>query len=269
MEQRQPVIFLPHGAGPCFFMDWNPPGTWDGLSQWLQMIPTFLPQTPEAIVVITAHWEEKDFSLSSNPNPDLYFDYYGFPPQTYELLYEAPGNPDLAGRISAMLSRRGMSSRHDANRGWDHGTFIPLKMIFPDADIPVVQMSLKEGLDPEEHFKLGEALELLRSRNVLIIGSGMSYHNMHGFGNSSATAGSRVFTTWMSDVCMSGSVERRRELLNWKKAPYAKDCHPREEHLLPLMVCAGAAGKSPGRVDFQEEILGVCLTGIVFSDFSV
>ena len=144
---RMPTLYIPHGAGPCFFMDWNPPDTWARTAAFLRGIPDSLPAAPTAILLVTAHWLAPQPSLGSAAQPGLLFDYHGFPPHTYELSYPAPGAPALARRAAALLTDAGFAPRLDDARGYDHGSFIPLKLAFPAADVPVLQMSLLRSLD--------------------------------------------------------------------------------------------------------------------------
>ncbi len=179
----QPTLYLPHGGGPCFFMEWTrgPRDTWDRMAQWLRDVPGSLPATPTALLVVSAHWEAPVPSVTSSASPPLLYDYSGFPPSTYELQWPAPGSPDLAARVQGLLGRAGIDARADGQRGFDHGVFVPLKVAYPDPRIPTVQLSLRAGLDPAEHLAIGRALAPLRDEGVLIVGSGMSYHNMRGF----------------------------------------------------------------------------------------
>ncbi len=254
---KQPALFIPHGAGPCFFMDWNPPGIWDGMEDFLRGVGATLPQAPRAIVVVSAHWQSDDFRISAGEQPGLIYDYYGFPAHTYRLPYPAPGEPALAGRLAELLSQAGLSSQLDSERGFDHGMFIPLKLMFPQAGIPVVQLSLRADLDPAAHIAAGAALAPLREDNVLILGSGMSFHNMRAYGNPRYTRASNDFDAWLSKVIEDSPERRDVALANWAQAPAARDCHPpgEEEHLLPLMVVAGAAGSDTGRRVYSEKIL--------------
>jgi aromatic ring-opening dioxygenase catalytic subunit (LigB family) len=247
--RTQPSLFIPHGGGPCFFMDWTmgPPDTWDAMAAWLRGLAATLPQRPRAAVVISAHWEEAAFAVTSGANPPLIYDYYGFPEHTYHLAYPAPGMPELAGKIVELLSGAGLPARADAQRGFDHGVFVPFKLIFPEADIPIVQLSLHNSLDPRLHLEAGRALAALRRDNVLIVGSGMSYHNMRGFGRPQARPDSDSFDAWLSDALLQDDVkDRDRALINWEAAPLARAVHPREEHLIPLMVAAGTSGADGG-----------------------
>lgn len=164
MDDSLPTLFLPHGGGPCFFMDWNPPDTWLKLKQWLRDLGNSGGAIPKAVVVISGHWEEPEFTVTAHRCPPLIYDYYGFPEHTYQLKYDAPGSPLLAQQICELLEQAGIPARSDAQRGFDHGVFIPFKVIYPAANIPVVQLSLRAGLDPEEHQMAGRALEPLRGR---------------------------------------------------------------------------------------------------------
>lgn len=265
-SSRMPAWFIPHGAGPCFFMEWEPPGTWDGLAAFLAGFPQSLPCRPSAIVVISAHWLESSFNVTAAIRPELIHDYYGFPGHTYELDYPAAGDPELAQRITGLLHDGGLSARADTARGYDHGTFIPLKLMFPEADIPVVQLSLRGDLDPDAHLETGRLLAPLRDEGVLIIGSGMSFHNMRGYGDIRLTAPSQVFDDWLTRAVEAAPDRRRTVLRDWPRAPYAQQCHPpgHEEHLIPLLVAAGAAGEDSGHKLYSERILETQLSAFRF-----
>jgi len=172
MAQRQPTMYIPHGGGPCFFMDWDPPDTWERHRAFLAALPASLPEQPKALLVISAHWEAPVFTVQTNPAPPLLFDYYGFPQHTYKLTWPAPGNPALAARVRALLENAGFAVGEDPLRGFDHGVFVPLKVAFPKAEIPTVQLSLRADLDPSAHLAAGRALAPLRDEGVLILGSG-------------------------------------------------------------------------------------------------
>ena len=267
---KLPTIYIPHGGGPCFFMDWNPPDAWDNLAAYLRGIPDAIGQKPKALLVISGHWEETTVTVQSNSAPELLFDYGGFPPHTYELKYPAPGQPELAARVAGLLNASGINTVSDTDRGFDHGVFVPLKVAFPDADIPVVQLSLRSDLDSSIHIAMGEALQPLRDEGILIIGSGNTYHNMSVLlqamrsGGDGPIAG-RAFDRWLSDaVCNTDPEARNRMLTEWASAPGARDAHPREEHLLPLHVVAGAAGKDVGRKTIEDVVLGAVESAFQF-----
>ncbi len=241
---RQPGCYIPHGGGPCFFMDWSPPDLWRQMEQFLRGFAATLPARPRAILVVSAHWQTEQFSVTAGAQPALLYDYYGFPPHTYELRYPAAGEPALAAQVAARLEAAGFPCHLDGARGFDHGMFIPLMLMFPAADIPVVQLALRADLDPAAHLAAGAALAGLRDEGVLIVGSGMSFHNMRAAGDPRYTAPSEAFDHWL-DAALDGSAAQRQVALSqWSQAPHAFDCHPpqQEEHLLPLMVVAGAAG---------------------------
>ena len=263
---RMPTFFIPHGAGPCFFMDWNPADTWDSMAAFLKGVADTLPERPRAIVLVSGHWLEPGFSLTGSARPPLIYDYGGFPAHTYELTYPAPGEPGLAERIAALLGQAGEPARIDPERGFDHGVFIPLKLMFPEADIPVVQLSLRQDLDPVAHLAAGEALAALRDEGVLIVGSGMSFHNMRGYGDPNFTGPSEAFDGWLTEAVETTPAKRRAALGDWAQGPQAHRCHPpgHEEHLIPLMVAAGAAGETRGRKIYSERVLETQLSAFRF-----
>lgn len=258
-----PVFFIPHGGGPCFFMD-DPDHTWTGLGTWLRGMLGGLDRRPRAIVVISSHWETREATVNAGAAPGLIFDYQGFPPQTYELRYDAPGSPELAARIVELLREHGIAAECDTQRGYDHGVFVPFLLVAPEADIPIVQLSLVAGLDPAQHLAIGMALAPLRSEDVLIVGSGMSYHNLRAFFQSGEAAGARDFDAWLTAAVTADSETRRARLRDWEHAPGARQAHPREEHLLPLHVVAGAAGDDTGTHVFGERIMGAEISGYRF-----
>ncbi len=258
---RQPTIFLPHGGGPCFFMDWDPPDAWVGLRLFLEGLPATLPERPRALLVISAHWEAPTFCVQRNPAPALLFDYYGFPRHTYALTWPAPGDPALADEVAARLGNAGLRCDIDARRGFDHGVFVPLKVAFETADIPCVQLSLRSDLDPTAHLAAGRALQSLRDQGVLIIGSGNSFHNMavlmRGRHAASTLAEGLDFDAWLTEaVTHSDPEERDRRLAAWNRAPGARHAAPREEHLIPLHLVAGAAGADRGVKIFEDRAMG-------------
>lgn len=264
--ERMPTWFIPHGGGPCFFMDWSPANAWDKMAAFLRGLASTLPYKPKAIIVISAHWLEQTVSVTGAQNPELIYDYYGFPAHTYELKYPAKGDPGLAKEIAAVLQEAGIASNVDSARGFDHGMFIPMMLMFPDADIPVVQLSLNSNLDPQTQINLGRTLEKLRDEGVLIIGSGMSFHNMRGYGNPQFGPVSDEFDRWLTDAVESDPGKRNADLIHWDSAPSARLCHPprQEEHLLPLMVVSGAAQNEKGRKVFTDRVLETTLSAYVF-----
>lgn len=261
---QMPVAYIPHGGGPWPFM--QGPFTRDlaPLRTYLENLPGLLPEKPRAILVISAHWEEAVPTLMTSPRPPMLYDYSGFPPETYQIRWDAPGAPELAQRVAGLLAAAGLPTAESPTRGYDHGTFVPLKVAWPDADVPTIQLSLVRGLDPRLHLAIGRALAPLRDEGVFIVGSGMSYHNMRGFGSPAALATSRTFDDWMGQAVALDPAARDAALAAWDTAPAARACHPREEHLLPLMVVAGAAGESTGKVAFRSTVLGTLVSAVHF-----
>ena len=259
----QPSLYIPHGGGPCFFMP-DPTGMWSQMEAYLRSIPESLPEKPRAILLVSAHWETRGFAFTGGERPELIYDYYGFPPHTYELTYPAPGAPWLAERAAGLLRDGGLPATVDAEHGFDHGMFIPLKVAFPDADIPVVEMSLDVSLDPALHLAAGRALAPLREEGVLIVGSGMSFHNMQVMRNPALAAYSTDFDAWLGEAATAGAQDRAALLSHWEDAPNARHSHPREEHLLPLMVAAGASGAA-GSVDYTESMMGSAISAYRFA----
>ena len=259
---RHPTLFIPHGGGPCFFMD-DPAGNWTGMAAFLAGLAATLPAKPAAILVVTGHWETRGFAFTGAAAPQPIYDYGGFPAHTYELRYDAPGAPALAERAASLVRSAGLDATVDPARGFDHGVFVPLKVAFPDADIPVVAMSVERGLDPDLHAAAGRALAPLRDEGVLIVGSGMSFHNMRGYGDPRFAAPSEAFDAWLTAAVEAEPDARRAALAGWADAPAGRLSHPREEHLLPLMVAAGASA-APGRRIYAEQVLRTAISGYRF-----
>ncbi|CAB9503770.1 DOPA dioxygenase extradiol [Seminavis robusta] len=258
-----PSLFVNHGGGPLPLI-----GRQDDLARHMSAVVTEnLPRRPSAIVVVSAHYEGDPIQITSGSNPDLLFDYYGFPKETYEYKYPAPGDPALAQRIKDNLEKEGLESELDSKRGWDHGVFVPLLLMFPEANIPVVSVSLHKSLDPDKNMAIGRALSPLRQEDVLVLGSGYTFHNMHAFFNPehATKKASLQFNDWLkSTIIDEGNFEKLKE---WKQAPSARICHPREEHLLPLLVVAGAAGDSgAGELiyDTRSQVNDHAVTGYLF-----
>ena len=262
----QPTTFINHGGGPCFFLDPGPMrDTWGELEAYLRGFTTTLDERPRALLVVSGHWEEARPTVNAGAAPPLLFDYGGFPAHTYELTWAAPGEPSLANRVRDLLGAAGIESGSDTSRGWDHGVFVPLKVMFPRADVPTVQLSLQHGLDPARHLAIGRALTPLREEGVLIVGSGQSYHNMRGFmaGSGGVDPAAEAFDAWLREAMVDGAT-RERSLIGWERAPGARQAQPHEDHLLPLMVAAGAACGEPGQTAFHGHALGKPISGFRF-----
>jgi aromatic ring-opening dioxygenase catalytic subunit (LigB family) len=253
MDHALPTYFLSHGGGPWPFMKEQYGATYDLLEASLAALPGQIGGAPKAVLVVSSHWEEREPTLSSGAQPAMIYDYNGFPAHTYQLQYKAPGSPALAARACALLQGAGFKAGLDPTRGFDHGTFSLLYPVFPDAAVPVVQLSLKHGFDPVQHIGMGRALAPLRREGVLILGSGLSYHNLRQFGPGGRLA-SRQFDDWLQFALLTLTPSQRTAaLLNWSGAPYARMAHPREEHLMPLMVALGAAEQEAAACVYHED----------------
>lgn len=263
---RQPALYIPHGGGPWPFVSLGP--GWDiaktTLEPYLRSIVTGLPEKPKAICVVSAHWEMASPTLMTAAKPPMLYDYYGFPPVSYTLQWPAPTSPEFIARARTLLEKAGLRAGTDATRGYDHGTFVPMMLMVPQADIPIVQVSLLNTLDAREHLALGRALAPLRDEGVLIVGSGSSYHNMRGFGNPASEAPSRAFDTWLGEMAKQDAATREQWLAEWERAPGARACHPREEHLLPLHVVAGASLGDAGSIPFRGKVADVWFSAVQF-----
>lgn len=264
-QSRMPVVFLPHGGGPWPFVDLGlDKAEFDGLVSYLRSIPALPKVPPRALLVISAHWEEAVPTVMTASRPPLLFDYSGFPRASYELTWPAPGEPQLAGRVRELLGGAGFETAADPKRGFDHGTFVPLKLSYPDADVPTVQLSLKAGLDPAEHLEIGRALQPLRDEGVFILGSGMSFHNLRAFRDPRSLPVAESFDAWLRKAATLEAEDRDWHLERWDRAPSARQAHPREEHLLPLMVVAGAAGADRGALAYNGTFAGLRLSAYHF-----
>lgn len=237
------VLFLSHGGGPLPLL-----GD-DGHREMIENLKHIASkiERPKRILLISAHWEESVPTVTGQPSPSLIYDYYGFPKEAYKIEYPAVGNPELAEDVLNVLERADIPANMDENRGFDHGMFVPLKIMYPDASIPCVQLSLKKGLNAAEHIEIGSALTGLKTENLLIIGSGFSFHNLKTFFSSSKgqpDQENEAFEQWLAEACTNRSISeatRREKLIQWEAAPGSRYCHPREEHLIPLHVCYGAS----------------------------
>ena len=246
------IIYIPHGGGPLPLID---EANNQNLNTYLRSIPQTI-ERPDAIIVVSAHWEESVISITAAANPPLLFDYYGFPPETYEFEYPAPGHPQLAERVAGLLAEAGIESNLDAERGLDHGVFIPLMLMYPEADIPCIQISLSDSMDARLHVDIGKAISALKADNILVLGSGFSFHNMRALmsGEDTEIPENLTFEAWLAETCSDDNLseeERKQRLVDWEQAPGARYCHPREEHLLPLQVCYGMAD-GPAEVSYQK-----------------
>ncbi len=267
---RLPTFFIPHGGGPCFFIkpDDMPPGmpkdTWHKLEAYLRSVDGLVGRRPKAVLVITAHWMTPRPTFGTADAHPLLYDYYGFPDYTYRFNYPAVGAPYVARRAAELLAAAGIESDFDNQRGIDHGVFVPLMLVYPDADVPIVPMSLQQNLGAADHLAIGAALAPLRDEDVLIIGSGMSFHNMRAMMTGTQNEDAAIFDSWLSAAGAAAPEDRSAALAAWEKAPGARAAHPDEEHLIPLMVSAGAAGQDMGHKTFSGTLGGKRLSGFTF-----
>lgn len=246
MKNRPQVLYLSHGGGPLPLL-----GDRDHkeMVSCLETIASKLVK-PSVILVVSAHWEEKIPTVTSGSEPSLIYDYYGFPEESYSIQYPCKGEPILAGKVHKALEDAGIKAALDNKRGFDHGLFVPLKIMYPNADIPCIQLSLVNSLNPLEHIKIGRALQELEYDNLLVIGSGFSFHNMRAFftpETQKSKSQNESFEQWLIETCSDQNIseeERTQRLIHWEEAPFARYCQPREEHLLPLHVCYGLAASS-------------------------
>ncbi|MEZ5797989.1 MAG: class III extradiol ring-cleavage dioxygenase [Paracoccaceae bacterium] len=247
---RMPTYFISHGGGPWpWIPDWR--AMFKNLeASFVQMVRD-LPEPARAILMISGHWEDDSFAVMSSDRPPMVYDYTGFPADTYKVVYPAPGAPDLARRAAGLIAAAGLPVRLDEKQGYDHGTFVPAYIMYPDASVPLFQISLRHGYSPAEHLALGRALAPLRDEGVLIVGSGLSYHNLRLFGPG-AKAPSDAFDAWLTETMAAPPDERTRRLIDWETAPYARICHAQEDHLVPLFAALGAAETDPAQVVYHE-----------------
>lgn len=252
-----PTFFISHGGGPWPWVKGMLPGDWAKLEDSLRRLPLEIGTTPRAILAISGHWEEKHFTVMTSPSPPMYYDYSGFPPATYEIRYRAPGAPDVASRVIELLSNVGIPVRTDSRRGFDHGVFVPLFVAYPQADVPILQLSIQRDYDPKTHFNVGRALAPLRREGIAIIASGASFHNLRALGEAGRVP-SRDFEAWLTHALCEVRPEDRFALLShWESAPSARVSHPQADHFIPLLVAAGAAEQERAeRVYFDTTFLG-------------
>lgn len=255
MTLALPTYFISHGGGPWPWMKDMQPGVFDELEQSIVRVREELQPRPRSVLMVTGHWEERGFAVSSAERPGMLYDYYGFPPHTYEIHYRAPGSPKLAERVRDLLQEGHVPSRLEGERGYDHGTFTVMEPLYPEADVPVVQMSIERSFDPALHLEAGRLLAPLRAEGVVIVGSGLSYHNLRQMDARGQIPSAR-FDAWLQDTLV-GQVgqERTRALEQWDRAPYARAAHPREDHLIPLMVAVGAAEDERGACIYHQDDL--------------
>ncbi|KAM3956835.1 uncharacterized protein ACR2FA_009143 [Aphomia sociella] len=249
-----PSLFINHGGGP------NPVlGEKNNrdIAEFLKNVHNIVDlKSLKAIILVTAHREEDIVTISAGERHGLLYDYYNFPPESYKLRYDGKGDPVLARKIYEALKNAGIPSQLDTERGWDHGVFIPMMLINPSADIPIVQISILKNHNAGQHFEIGKVLYQFRKDGVAVFGSGLSYHNMKELrkeSNEDLGIVNGEFDQFLNDVCTGGE-EKRKEIVFWEKAPGAYNSHPLgdADHLMPLIVAAGAGGSKSGRNVFNS-----------------
>ena len=261
------ILYISHGGGPLPLLGEQ---SHRDMVQGLRTISSQI-KRPEAIIVISAHWETESVEIINNKAPKILYDFAGFPPEAYSIEYPAPGFPELASEVYNIFKSRDIHSTLNNDKGFDHGLYVPLKIMYPEADIPCLQISLMHSLDPASHIAIGKALAHLRHPNTLLLGSGFSFHNMKAFFSKTTVEIEQknlAFEKWLISVCSSATLDERQrmnELINWQKAPSARFCHPREEHLLPLHVCYGAA-QSAAHQTFSWEIMNKKVSGFLWDN---
>ena len=247
----------------------NDPNHKDMIHSMRNRVPKILrlgtAEAPRAIVLVTAHWSEANPTISSGSKHKLLYDYYNFPKETYNLTYDAPGSPDVASEVEKALQSEGLKPEKDAFRGWDHGVFVPMLLINPSANVPIVQVSVMENESPEQHFAMGRALSKLRDQNIAIVGSGFaSIHNLKvmfdGTISTPAFLGkNRQYSKELGEALAEESLEaRQKRLSGWRKFTGTFEMHPRDhaEHFMPLLVCAAAGGDGKMQ-SYADDFMGL------------
>ena len=233
-----PALYVSHGA-PLFAVDAGETGP--ALTRWGQGLRAQFPAL-RGVVIMSPHWMARTPQVMTGPQPATWHDFGGFPPALYQLQYPAPGAPALAQEVLALLQAAGVAAQDDAGRPFDHGAWVPLMHLFPEADLPVVQVALPVGAGPAEVYALGAALRGLRSQGVLVMGSGSMTHNLAEFFGGAREPAPYViaFSRWIETALERGDMQA---LLNYRSlAPHAERAHPTEDHFLPLFFALGAAG---------------------------
>ena len=256
---RLPTIFLSHGAPTLAVEDGSDTRAWAALARELPR--------PREILVVSAHWDTPAPAASGTPRPETIHDFFGFPRELYEQRYPAPGAPALAGRVAQCLEAAGLACRIDAERGLDHGAWVPLKWMYPDADIPVAQLSVQSREGPRHHHALGRALADLRDEGTLILASGGIVHNLrelewHLRGSREPSEWAGLFNEWIASHVERGALD---ELLDYRRqAPGASRSHPTEEHFDPFFVAMGAGGFPARRLELGFDLGSLGMDGYVF-----
>ena len=259
MPTRLPTYYLSHGGGPWPWMKDQMPFDMAPLERSLQAMPAEIGTTPKAVLVVSAHWEAPVLTVQSHPNPPMVYDYGGFPDFTYHIRYPAPGSPEVAARVTELLDAAGIANRTDPDRGFDHGMYAPMYPAWPAADVPMLQLSIRHDYDPDAHLAAGRALAPLRDEGVVIVGSGLSFHNLRLLGPAGREP-SRQFDAWLDGALRAAPAERVEALRRWEAAPSARVAHPAEDHLVPLFVAVGAAEADVATRTYHEATFAGAIT---------
>lgn len=258
---RLPAVFLSHGAPTLAVEDGSDTRAWAELA-------TQLPR-PESIVVISAHWDTDEPTVSVAAQPETIHDFFGFPRELYEQRYPAPGAPELARKVARQITAAGLHCEIDARRGLDHGAWVPLKWMYPEADIAVTQLSVQSHRGPRHHHEIGRAIAALRGEGTLILASGGIVHNLrdlewHLRGTRQATDWARNFNDWIASRVKGAAVD---ELLDYRRlAPQAERSHPTEEHFDPFFVALGAGGFPSCRLELGFDLGSLGMDGYIFGE---
>jgi aromatic ring-opening dioxygenase catalytic subunit (LigB family) len=260
-----PAIFLNHGGGPLPLLgDTNH----NALVKYISKCASQFAK-PQGILIASAHWEESSVTFVGADNPGLLYDYFGFPPESYKIQYPAKNSQSLIAAARQLLNKAGIPSVVDKKRAYDHGVFVPLKLMFPEADVPVVQISLPSSRNPVFAYNMGKALRSLREQAILLIGSGLSFHNLGAFLDNDPikSTASTAFDKALQAIMTSSSAEdREKGLKYWESLPHARYCHPNEDHLIPLIFIAGAAMDTEVcRIPYEDVLMGAKISGFMFN----
>ncbi|MFQ1701165.1 DODA-type extradiol aromatic ring-opening family dioxygenase [Loktanella agnita] len=222
-------------------------------------------ERPKAILMISGHWEEDEVAIMGAAKPPIIYDYSGFLPHTYEITYDAPGAPDVAARALELLQLAGIAAHIDPDRRFDHGLFAPMEVMYPNADMPIFQVSMLKSYDPADHFAIGRALKPLRDEGIVIVGSGLNFHNQR-LTRGDSKGPSAEFDAWLFEAMMAAPDKRRRTMLDWESAPAARICHEEEDHLVPIFVALGAAEDEPAERIYHHtsEMTGITVSNYKF-----
>lgn len=259
-----PTYFISHGGGPW---PWVPPMRefFAPLEASLKKMVEEHGETPRAILMVSGHWEEHEVGIMGSAKPPMIYDYSGFPAHTYKISYPAPGAPEVAAKTLSLLKEAGIPAHINTTRGFDHGLYAPMEVMYPNADVPIFQVSMLNSYDPAQHISIGRALKPLRDEGIMIIGSGLSFHNLR-LARGEGRTPSAMFDHWLYKTMMSEPDKRREAMLNWEKAPAARICHEYEDHLVPIFVALGAAENEKAKriYNHTSEMTGITVSNYKF-----